>query len=199
MTIVKGEDGKMTQPIPEKVSRLPDQGPKVLRVACELAPVHDNPGLFWIGWTRPLASDDFRQLRRSMICWRAPDLDKNGTPGLEEGWRITGDGLEQAAMLGYQILVDGAELPPIQGNFRAGFVDFLETRKASRCERCPQAPGDTPAELAPMLVKFLRPEIAIMGADLREYGPFHPGDVAAVPFLHATVFIANGAAEMYGG
>ncbi len=103
---------------------------KILLVTCELAPINDNPGWFWIGWIRPLTNDDFRQLRRHMVCWRAPDLDKNGTLGLEEGWRINGEGLERVSMLDYQIFIDGVELR------------------------------------TPILVKFLRPEIRIIGADL---------------------------------
>ncbi len=52
--------------------------------------------------------------------------------------------------------------------------------------------------LAPMLVTFLHPEGAIMGADLRQYGPFSPGEVAPLPYVHAMVFVANGAAEIFG-
>ncbi len=171
----------MTAQISENTLLSPDQKSKILGVSCELAPVSDNPGLFWIGWTRPLSNGDFRQLRRFMVCWRAPDLDKNGTPGLDEGWRVTGEGLEQAALLGYQIVIDGGELPAAQGSFRAQVAALLDASKTSGGNHAARQDASLPApmtrdevdcSLAPMLVKFLRPEVAIMGADLREYGPF---------------------------
>ncbi len=191
----------------ENTLSTPDQKSKILRVSCELAPVADNPGLFWIGWTRPLGYDGFRQLRRCMLCWRAADLNKNGTPGLDEGWRITGDGLEQASLLGYEIVINGVVFAVNSGNYRAQLGDFLARPKATRPDRLAARKGDASAPvlkkavdcaLAPILVKFLRPEGAIMGADLREYGPFCAGEVAPIPYAHACVFIANGAAEIYG-
>ncbi len=143
----------MTTLSPSNGTQPPVQKPKVLRVSSELAPVSDNPGLFFIGWTRPLADADFRQLRRCML------------------------------------------------------VDFLARPKATRLDPAAARRGVASApvfkkavdcSLAPILVKFLRPEGAIMGADLREYGPFLAGEVAPVPYAHACVFIANGAAEIYG-
>ncbi len=110
-------------------------------------------------------------------------------------------------MLGYQIFVDGTTLPLARGNFRAGNVNFLETRDAARAnqDKGQQRDTQTPlrmdgkeCSLAPSLVKFLRPEGAIMGADLRQYGPFSTGEVAPLPYVHAMVFVANGAAEIFG-
>ncbi len=60
-TIVNGGDNKMTSHISENAPLSPDQKSKILRVSCELAPVAANPGLFFIGWTRPLANKDFQQ------------------------------------------------------------------------------------------------------------------------------------------
>ncbi len=195
---------------------LQHQAHRILRVACELAPVSDNPGLFWIGWARPLADADFRQLRCFMLCWRTADLDRNGLEGLDEGWRVTGEGLERAAMLGYQIFVDGVELRAPRGDFQASILDVLESRGARQARQGghqmgqagrapPGAPAqvppvrdDTPPALAPLLVRFLRPEGAIMGADLRVHGPFAEGEVAPVPYVHACIFIANVAAEIFG-
>ncbi len=160
--------------------------PKILQVWCELAPVGDNPGLFWIGWARPLTDTDFRSLRRFMVCWRAPDLDKNGLVGLDEGWRITGEGLDAAVALGYRVIIDGKE---------------PGTPNASPAEMPKAEPSQPrqPPELAPVLVKFLRPEIAILGADLAVYSPFRQGEVAAIPFAHAAVFLQDGAVLLYEG
>ncbi len=66
-----------------------------------------------------------------MVCWRVADLERNGTPGLDEGWRITGEGLEQAALLDYQILIGGGDLPAAQGSFRAQVVALLDASKAA--------------------------------------------------------------------
>ncbi len=77
-------DGNAATGISEYRTPSPGQCPKVLAVTCELAPVGDNPGLFWIGWACPLRDDDFRQLRRFMVCWRAADLKRNGLSGLDE-------------------------------------------------------------------------------------------------------------------
>ncbi len=110
-------------------------------------------------------------------------------------------------MLGYQIFVDGTELRPARGNFRAGIVNFLEIRKTKQVDQdgghkgdsqTSLATGEMDCSLAPILVKFLRPEGVIMGADLRQYGPFSTGEVAPLPYVHAMVFVANGAAEIFG-
>ncbi|OLS13393.1 MAG: hypothetical protein RBG13Loki_2989 [Promethearchaeota archaeon CR_4] len=49
--------------------------------------------------------------------------------------------------------------------------------------------------IAFILIRFLRAEEAIIGVDLREYGPFEEGEIANLPDIHARIFITNGAAK----
>ncbi|HMF33615.1 MAG TPA: hypothetical protein VKK79_19485 [Candidatus Lokiarchaeia archaeon] len=44
-------------------------------------------------------------------------------------------------------------------------------------------------------IRFLCDDEAIIGVDLREYGPFMTGDVVFLPEVHARIFIANGKAQ----
>ncbi len=134
-----------------------------------------------------MTSDDFRQLRRHMLCWRAADLEKNGLEGWDEGWRITGEGLHAAAALGYQVIIDGKHSGP------------TEVPKTDATSAIPQAITPLPSDLAPIFVTFLRDEIAILGADLAVYGPFRKGEVVAIPFVHAGIFFQNGVVLLYEG
>ncbi len=130
-----------------------------------------------------MTDDDFRQLRRHMLCWRAADLEKNGLVGWDEGWRITGKGLDAAVALGYRVIIDDKK----PGAFEAPPEEMPKVRPSQS------------SDLAPILVTFLRSEIAILGADLVTYGPFRQGEVVAIPFVHAAVFLQNGAVLLYEG
>lgn len=46
-----------------------------------------------------------------------------------------------------------------------------------------------------MAVRFLQGEGAIIGVDMREYGPFEAGEIAYLPEVHARIFITNGVAK----
>ncbi len=44
-------------------------------------------------------------------------------------------------------------------------------------------------------VRFLQAEGAIIGVDMREYGPFTAGEIAYLPEVHARIYITNGVAR----
>ncbi len=44
-------------------------------------------------------------------------------------------------------------------------------------------------------IRFLKTEGAIIGVDMREYGPFEAGEIAFLPEVHARIFITNGVAR----
>jgi DNA replication initiation complex subunit (GINS family) len=46
-----------------------------------------------------------------------------------------------------------------------------------------------------MTVRVLQGEGAIIGVDMREYGPFEAGEIAYLPEVHARIFITNGVAK----
>ncbi len=44
-------------------------------------------------------------------------------------------------------------------------------------------------------IRFLQAEGAIIGVDMREYGPFEAGEIVYLPEVHARIFITNGVAR----
>ncbi len=46
-----------------------------------------------------------------------------------------------------------------------------------------------------VMVRFLQAEGAIIGVDMREYGPFETGEIVYLPEVHARIFITNGVAR----
>ncbi|OLS14835.1 MAG: hypothetical protein RBG13Loki_1517 [Promethearchaeota archaeon CR_4] len=125
-------------------------------------------------------------VRRFITCWRAADLENYGVENFGNGWRINGEGLVQLHLAGYRITVDGEELEGHRGDFHESLLALLATGKGK------QQREESP--LTPVRVMFLRSEKVILGADLQEYGPFHAGEMASLPRVHAEVFVRNAAA-----
>ena len=77
------------------------------------------------------------------------------------------------------------EILPLAESFQAFLKGMLRGR-LSRIER-----KEKPKQ---MLVRFLRAVPAIIGSDMKTYGPFKPEDIATLPTENARILIRQGAA-----
>ncbi len=88
----------------------------------------------------------------------------------------------------------GSELPdpvPLPERPRA------EAPKPKRTKRAKPAPKPVikPDEVELILLRFLQPLPAIMGIDMKAYGPFQPEDLATIPVQNAQNLIKRGIAK----
>ena len=80
----------------------------------------------------------------------------------------------------------------------ASLTSIQESQDSAEVVPSVEIPLSAPKEediIAFVPVRFLRAEGAIIGVDLREYGPFEEGEIANLPEIHARIFIANGVAK----
>lgn len=89
---------------------------------------------------------------------------------------------------------DGSELPepaPLPDQPSA------KTPKPKRTQRAKPAPKPVikPDDVELILVRFLQPLPAIMGIDMKAYGPFQPEDLATIPVQNAQNLIKRGIAK----
>jgi DNA replication factor GINS len=87
-----------------------------------------------------------------------------------------------------------AELRRIFSQYREEMRKVILGRKA----RTGQVAGESvPKRTAGhKVVRFIKPVPAIMGVDMKKYGPFHPEDVASLPEDNAENLIRKGFAKM---
>jgi DNA replication initiation complex subunit (GINS family) len=62
--------------------------------------------------------------------------------------------------------------------------------------KTPRPSGPAPPEGDFVVVRFLKPLPAIMGVDMKAYGPFDPEDVASIPRQNAVNLIRRGIAKL---
>jgi len=93
-----------------------------------------------------------------------------------------------------------SDLRSLLANYRQGTVyapkNAIEQQaplKEPRAPTLPPSPGKKETEL--MLLRFLKPLPAIMGVDLKSYGPFQPGELATIPRQNAETLIKRGIAK----
>ena len=77
------------------------------------------------------------------------------------------------------------EIYPLAESYKAFLKGMLKGR-LSQIER--------KEKLKQMIVRFLKPMPAIIGSDMKTYGPFKPEDIATLPPENAKILIKQGAA-----
>jgi DNA replication initiation complex subunit (GINS family) len=82
---------------------------------------------------------------------------------------------------------DGSDLPP---------VEQVRTPPAPRPSQEPPAPSVKAEGEGLVAVRFLQSLPAIMGVDMKAYGPFKPEDVASIPKQNAVNLIRRGIAKL---
>lgn len=90
-------------------------------------------------------------------------------------------------LLGYR---QGAEIPEPEAPPAA------QTPKPAAAPRPSAAAPREEPESEMVVVRFLKPLPAIMGVDMRAYGPFDPEDVASIPRRNAVNLIRRGIAKL---
>ena len=72
-----------------------------------------------------------------------------------------------------------------------------ETTEPKRTQRAKPAPKPVikPDEVELILVRFQQPLPAIMGMDMKAYGPFQPEELATIPAQNAENLIKRGIAK----
>jgi len=90
-------------------------------------------------------------------------------------------------LLGYR---QGADIPE---------PEVPPTVRLPRPAQTQRPSGDAPREVSEgdlVVVRFLKPLPAIMGVDMKAYGPFDPEDVANIPRQNAVNLIRRGIAKL---
>ena len=80
----------------------------------------------------------------------------------------------------------------------SGFLSFAETyqRFMEKLLRGQISAVNTPKARKRVTLRFIKEIPAIIGADMKTYGPFMPEDVASVPAENAKILIKQGLAEL---
>ncbi len=88
----------------------------------------------------------------------------------------------------------GADLPDITPIAAPPKPEAPKPRKTQRAKPAPK-PVIKPDEVQMILVRFLQPLPAIMGIDMKAYGPFQPEELATIPVQNAENLIKRGIAK----
>jgi DNA replication initiation complex subunit (GINS family) len=109
--------------------------------------------------------------------------------------------------------IDAQALTPeeqrLHSNIRQLLLGYRQGAEIPEPEAAPEAKTPRPAPLRPtaaaphkesegemVVVRFMKPLPAIMGVDMRAYGPFDPEDVASIPRRNAVNLIRRGIAKL---
>jgi DNA replication factor GINS len=90
----------------------------------------------------------------------------------------------------------------LQTNLRKLLLDYFSKteilplkKKPTHKKKRTSTFADMKKETQFMILRFLKPLPAIMGTDLKAYGPFKPEDVASIPYENALNLIRRGIAK----
>lgn len=88
----------------------------------------------------------------------------------------------------------GSELPEPAPRPEQPRAETPQQKKTQRAKPIPK-PVIKPDEVELILLRFLQPLPAIMGIDMKAYGPFQPEDLATIPVQNAQNLIKRGIAK----